>query len=83
MVVASVWRETSTGFPVALASAWTKVIMLTGLLLLLRCWPEDPIKALESISLDKLVVLVSVGMVSVLTGVTQSGSCCTPVVVCV
>ena len=30
-----------------------------------------------------LVVLVSVGMVSVLTGVTQSGSCCTPVVVCV
>lgn len=37
------------------ASAWTKVIMLTGLLLLLRSWPEDPMKALQSISLPEVV----------------------------
>jgi len=45
--------KTKRGF--SRASAWTKVIMLTGLFLLLRCWPVDPIEALEGVDWWKMV----------------------------
>ena len=37
------------------ASGWIKVIMLTGLLLLLRSWPENPIEALQGMPILKMV----------------------------
>ena len=37
------------------ASGWVKVIMFTGLLLLLQSWPEDPIRALQGLQLEKIV----------------------------
>ncbi len=37
------------------ASGWIKLIMLTGLLLLLQSWPDNPIEALEAMPILKMV----------------------------